>query len=127
MKHCEPMKRNIHCDDHKSLNHHPEASPWLMNQSSHSSGTFYSAHMPFFQVRQSGVTRSGWVCGQVYPRPHMSTTSNILMLSSGIMSTSEGAYPGDCPRESMISTQRAATNGMQLSSSSLGSRRNSQF
>ena len=22
----------MNCDDHESLNHHPEASPWLMNQ-----------------------------------------------------------------------------------------------
>ena len=55
MKLCEPMRKNINCDDHESLNQHPEASPWLMNQPSHSFGTLYSAHMPFLQVRQSGV------------------------------------------------------------------------
>ena len=41
----------INCYDQKSLNHHSEAFPCVMNQLSCGSGTLYSADMPFLQVR----------------------------------------------------------------------------
>ena len=52
MKLREPMRRNIAHNDHESLNHHSEASPCIVNQSSHRSGIPCSAHMPFLQIRQ---------------------------------------------------------------------------
>ena len=96
MKLCEPMRRNINCNDHESLNHYPEASPWLMNQSSHSSGTPYSAHMPFFQDQAIwGSPGLAGSVGRCTPDHTCLPPSNILMHSSGIMPTSKGVYPGD--------------------------------
>ena len=71
--------------------------------------------MPFLQVSNSGVTRSAWSVGRRTQDRACLLPLNIFHVLLGDPSpASEGAYLADCPRESMISAQRAATNGTQV-------------
>ena len=119
MKLSKPMRRSALSSNCESLNHYLEASPLGIEPIIPQPKDLHTQFTcPSSRSDSQLITGSIQVCGQVYPRPCMSTTDNIFIHSSRIKPTSEGVYPNDHPREFMISTWRATTNGMQLSLSS---------